>query len=426
MAVAAAGSLRIVVAVVLFAWLPASLSACPAEWIKACPGEPCAPLKTPYPEREVMSFHADGPRESWRYYNWSIITTVITGHHETEDILSLVCEAHKHNVRIVYFGFSDSSDGHVALLHNSTYRKEFIQQGIRDTVMNYPWIDGINIDLEHFSRNASTYDPEALTSLVCDIQRALHANGLRLHSQDMAPWGSYQSFNMTALAQCMDFVLPMGYCDPQSGSLAGPTVELDVLRNDFVNHRDNRSNPGRLIWTMPAEKIILGLPFFGYNFECINAAPVPFPPVPVGGGPPPRCVINDTFPMTDHFVCVQLYHTETVTSGPDIGFDPVKGSAWFEYKNSTTGKRHQVWFEDPRAVHAKAQFAFDTGIHGVAFWRGNEIYGVNNASDREGADSADARAMWQAAAPANHRGGYGGRGFHSELGFRSELKLDGH
>ena len=172
---------------------------------------------------------------------------------------------------------------------------------------------------------------------------------------------------------------------------------------------------------MPAEKIILGLPFFGYNFKCQNAAPVPFPPVPAGGGSPPRCVINDTFPMTDHFVCVHLYRTQTITSGSDIGFDPIKGSAWFEYKNSTDGTRHQVWFEDPRAVAAKAQFAFNAGIHGVAFWRGNEVYGVNNESDRVGADSADARAMWNAAAPVNYyRGGYGGGGFHSGL------KIDVH
>ena len=45
----------------------------------------------------------------------------------------------------------------------------------------------------------------------------------------------------------MDFILPMGYCDPQSGTVAGPTIELDVLQNDFLHHTDNRSNPKRKI-----------------------------------------------------------------------------------------------------------------------------------------------------------------------------------
>ena len=37
-----------------------------------------------------------------------------------------------------------------------------------------------------------------------------HAQGQRLHSQDTAVWGSYGFFNVTALAQCMDFIVPMG------------------------------------------------------------------------------------------------------------------------------------------------------------------------------------------------------------------------
>lgn len=36
---------------------------------------------------------------------------------------------------------------------------------------------------------------------------------------------------------------------------------------------------------------------------------------------------------------------------------------------------NQVWFEDPRAVQAKSQFAFQSGFGGVAYWRGNAVYG---------------------------------------------------
>jgi hypothetical protein len=51
--------------------------------------------------------------------------------------------------------------------------------------------------------------------------------------------------------------------------------------------------------------------------------------------------------MADYFV-----YMRTLTSGQDIvGFDPMKGSVSIEYKNSTDGRRHRVWFEDPRTVH---------------------------------------------------------------------------
>ena len=48
-----------------------------------------------------------------------------------------------------------------------------------------------------------------LVTLVCELQKQLRAAGMKLHSQDLAPWGSWGVFNVTALAQCVDYVVPM-------------------------------------------------------------------------------------------------------------------------------------------------------------------------------------------------------------------------
>lgn len=45
------------------------------------------------------------------------------------------------------------------------------------------------------------YHMAALTRIICNVQTALKAQGLRLHSQDVAPWGTYENFNMSALVQ---------------------------------------------------------------------------------------------------------------------------------------------------------------------------------------------------------------------------------
>ena len=248
---------------------------CPDEWLALCPGEPCTPLTTPYPSAEVISFHADFPALSWKYYNLSIITTIIA-RDTSSNLTELACWAHKHNTRVVLTRFNDNN--HLQLLTNATYQREWVTSNVEAVAATTPWVDGINVDLEDFPRDPSTFNMSALTSVICDTQAALHAKGLRLHSQDVAPWGSYGDFNLTALSECMDFVLPMGYCDPQSGTIAGPTIQLDVLQNEFLHHQDKRSNPSRRIWEIKPEKIILGLPFFGYNFICTNPAPDPFPP----------------------------------------------------------------------------------------------------------------------------------------------------
>ena len=135
--------------------------ACPAEWLAACPGEPCKPLTTPYPAKEVISFHADEPRDSYKFYNWSLITTVITDRHQTE----LSCMAHKHGVRVVYFAFSDYSEGHVALLHNDTYRKAFVRNGVNETATRYPWLDGKTAMPSRFAAPAVSLTWEGSQSL---------------------------------------------------------------------------------------------------------------------------------------------------------------------------------------------------------------------------------------------------------------------
>ena len=115
----------------------------------------------------------------------------------------------------------------------------------------------VQIDLEHFPRGPNAYHMATLTRIVCNVQTALKAKGLRLHSMDVAPWGTYENFNMSALVQCMDYILPMGYCDPQSGTVAGPTIELDVLKNDFLHHIDNRS---KLLFHFPIQKLVFPQP----------------------------------------------------------------------------------------------------------------------------------------------------------------------
>ena len=119
------------------------------------------------------------------------------------------------------------------------------------------------------------------------------------------------------------------------------------------------------------------------------------------------------FTMVDFGNIMAIFRTESITVS---GFDAAMGSSWFEFTNRTSGTRHQAWWETPQSVEAKSRFAFGSGMRGVAFWRGNEVFGRNAPADANGTDSADAQAMYGAAAAAAAAfagGGYGGRGhFH--------------
>ena len=132
-----------------------------------------------------------------------------------------------------------------------------------------------------------------------------------------------------------------------------------------------------------------GLPFFGYDFPCANAAPVPYPRK---GGVPPPCNLAQPpqYPMVGYHVsrhdiagiwvaffsrcqryrCGQdamtLFRNENVTSSPDhtqpeLRFHEKYASAWFEYSNRSTGQRHQVWFNDPQCAHSTAPSMLASG-----------------------------------------------------------------
>ena len=330
--------------------------------------------------------------------------------------------AHKRGIRVVLAGFGGLNESRLdAAPADVAYVKEWVAHGLKSHRAT-PWVDGFQLDWEHFPRH--DFHPAALTGAVCAIQAGLKQQGQRLHSQDTAVWGSYGFFNVTELVKCLDFVVPMGYCNPASSTIAGPTDPLSLMEIEIKGK--SKLGGGFLSAGVPPEKIVLGLPFFGCeyntctcnaasglpasrsasntallstdNFACANAAPSPYP---AKGGVPPPCNLAQPpqYPMIGYFDAMTLFRTANVTSSPDhpdapeLRFHEKFASAWFEYTNKTDGTRHQVWFNDEQAIAKKSGYAFGAGMHGVSFWTADVLYG------KDGADSPDARAMWRAAAP---------------------------
>ena len=184
-------------------------------------------------------------------------------------------------------------------------------------------------------------------AVVCEMQRQLRAVGMRLHSQDLAPWGTWGVFNVTALAACVDYVVPMAYCAPASGTVAGPTDPLDQVRTQFAKG-----------WAgVDPAKFIVGLPAFGYNFRCTNPQPAGFPANNTCAIPQPP-----HYPFVTFSQAMQLFRGENVTTGPAVLYDEAKAAAWFDFTNASSGERHQVWFDDHRSVAEKAAWVWKSGF----------------------------------------------------------------
>ena len=65
---------------------------------------------------------------------------------------------------------------------------------------------------------------------------------------------------------------------------------------------------------------------------------------------------------------MSTFRRENVTSGKQLlRFDKPSATAWFDYTNASTGRRHQVWIDTPQSVSIKSRYAVENGMHGVAF-----------------------------------------------------------
>lgn len=215
----------------------AASSDCPAEWMATCPSVPCTPNPRPPPSKEIMGWRArwstptgdagvgcmdECAKHSWtNYINDSALTSVIicTGFNKTQ----VACAAKARGARALVVQ-SAWPEFNVSALENPSYTKQWVTAGVKNLKNTTPWADGVNLDLEHFPRH--DMEKVDLVKVVCEMQSQLKAEGMTLHSQDLAPWGSWGVFNVTVLSRCLDYVVPMAYCSPASGKIAGPTDPL--------------------------------------------------------------------------------------------------------------------------------------------------------------------------------------------------------
>lgn len=190
---------------------------------------------------------------------------------------------------------------------------------------------GIDIDYENFQAG----DRDVFTAFITELAKALHHDGKTL-SVDVFAKASDQGYDQRnraqdyrALGRVADTVRLMAYDWHWNSSLPGPIAPIRWVRGvlDYA------------LTEIPAHKIVLGVPAYGYDWVGKNGRLVSW---------------------------LQAYGLEQ-KYGAAVHWDDTSQSPWLTYR-SGDGTRHVVWFENSYSMLAKLALAKSMHIGGAYLW----------------------------------------------------------
>ena len=193
---------------------------------------------------------------------------------------------------------------------------------------------GLDLDFEFLgAENAGAY-----ADFAARLRAALDGlpliTALAPKTSDSQPGLLYEGHDYAALGAASDAVLLMTY---EWGYTYGPPMAVAPLNSvrRVVEYALTR---------IPAEKILLGFPNYGYDWT------LPFE----AGASGAQSISNE--------YAVSL----AVRYGAEIIYDEAAQTPYFNYL--LDGRAHEVWFEDPRSAWAKYALVNRYGLRGIGFW----------------------------------------------------------
>lgn len=202
---------------------------------------------------------------------------------------------------------------------------------ITDNDINFPTSKYLNKFLEELSQKLKRENPKLIISIDVNATAVLNDN----------------AFNMTRIGRAVDQVIIMAYDYRQQNSIfAGPVAPIYGEQNEHSIWESVHALSGRV----PSEKIILAVPFYGYEWQTVsenNKSSV----IPQSGALATykrvKKLLNDRDDIKKHW-------------------DNIAKSPWLTYRQY--GEVKQIYYEDERSITEKLKFTKEKKLGGVAFW----------------------------------------------------------
>jgi hypothetical protein len=255
--------------------------------------------------------------------------------YESQDLAQLITRAHQAGDRVVLTTTCFDRATLNALTSNPAAPVTLASSLVE--LLGAKSLDGVNFDFEGQGRQ----DQAGLDRLVSEVSATLKGTDpqwqVTMDTYASAAGDPDGFYDIAGLAQSVDAFFVMAY-DMDDPSTPSPTAALTGSGFTDLDALQQYTS------VVPASKVILGVPYYGYDWPTAGPAqgdPATGPPTPVS-------------------------YSQIVAAGHPVYWDPVTQTPWTSYQVGT--QWHQVWFDDATSLALKAQLADSYHIAGLGVW----------------------------------------------------------
>jgi spore germination protein YaaH len=247
--------------------------------------------------------------------------------------------------------FSSDDDAINEMIKDPTASAQNLVNDVTPIMQQYGFTD-LNLDIEQ----TSDASPEARVAFTQFVQavRNNSTDKIKTISIDVSASSFVKTTNLSdpsSLAPFVDKIIIMAYDYHYAGSyVTGPVAPGEGAGT--ISEYDTQTAVEEALNTIPADKLILGIPLYGYEWETIESASR-------------SAVIAGSGQTISNSRAEDFLNSCATCSAK---FDPIDMEESIIYKDQETGTYHQIFYPDKMATEYKVKLAKDNSLGGMALW----------------------------------------------------------
>ncbi len=311
------------------------------------PANPIQPRDTG-PSKTVFGYHPYWQGTKWQNYNYDLLSTIAyfsaeaNGSGQLTNLhgwpaTDLINKAHANGVQVVLTVTLFNKTALETLLSSSTNRQNLIKNLVYE--VKRAGADGVNVDFEAFPASQKANLVTFVKNLRSTLRDSISHAQVTL-ATPAVDWSSAWDFN--ALATESDGLFIMGYDYHWKGSsTTGPVAPLKGGSYNITN----TVNTYLSVTGNNADKIILGCPYYGYQW-------------PASSG-------DKGANTTGSGTAVLFSTAESKALSYGKQWDSASETPWYKYQNNGW---FQAWYDDSLSLSKKYDFALSKNLGGIGMW----------------------------------------------------------